>query len=155
MSRTISSTAGKILVAGGYGYGNAGDEAQCAETLRLLSGRYPGFEIENLTPDPDYSSRVHPGFRHVLASRVAVFNQGRRHDWYRLSGRVRTLGFLAVSLLLYLNVPRVRKGRATFLLNARRSEFLRRLAGASLFYYCGGGYLTGATKSRLWEAILT
>lgn len=145
----------KILVAGGYGYGNAGDEAQCAETLRLLRERYPEFQIENLSPDPDYSHCVHPGFHHVLASRVAVFNQGRSHDWYRLSGCGRKLGFLVVSLLLYLNASRVRKGRATFLLNARRSAFLQRIAEASLFYYCGGGYLTGATKSRLWEAILT
>ena len=145
----------KILVAGGYGYGNAGDEAQCAETLRLLRERYPEFQIENLSPDPDYSHCVHPGFHHVLASRVAVFNQGRSHDWYRLSGCGRKLGFLVVSLLLYLNASRVRKGRVTFLLNARRSAFLQRIAEASLFYYCGGGYLTGATKSRLWEAILT
>ena len=53
-----------ILVAGGYGYGNAGDEAQCAETLRRLALRYPDFQIRNLTPHPDYSAAAHPAFAH-------------------------------------------------------------------------------------------
>lgn len=57
-----------ILVAGGYGYGNMGDEAQCAATLQMLSLRYPGFQVRNLTPHVDYSFGAHPDFAHDYAS---------------------------------------------------------------------------------------
>lgn len=141
-----------ILVAGGYGNGNAGDEAQCAETLRLLAQRYPDFQIRCLTPKPDYSFGGHPRFAHDYASRVMLFNQGRPHNWYRLSGKIRKLGFLLVGFWTLFNARLVKRDRCIWFLNARKAAFLQQLSQASLFFFCGGGYLTGATKSRLWEA---
>lgn len=141
-----------ILVAGGYGNGNAGDEAQCAETLRLLADRYPGFQIRCLTPKPDYSFDGHPRFAHDYASRVMLFNQGRSHDWYKLKGKVRKLGFLLVGFWTLFNARRVKRDRCTWFLNARKAAFLHELSRSALFFFCGGGYLTGPTRSRLWEA---
>ena len=143
-----------ILVLGGYGNGNAGDEAQCAETLRLLAERYPRYQVRNLTPDPDYSFTVHPGFAHDYASRVMIFNQRRRFDWYRLGGVTRTAVFLLVSMLVYANAWFVKHGLPVWFINARKAAFLQELSQCSLLYFCGGGYLTGATRSRLWEGIL-
>lgn len=143
-----------ILVVGGYGYGNAGDEAQCAETLRLLAERYPDFQVRNLTPDPDFSFAEHPGFAHDYAPRVLLYNHGRRFDWYKLNSPCRKIGFLLVSALVYANAWLVKHGLPTLFINARRTSFLHELSQARLLYFCGGGYLTGATKSRLWEGIL-
>lgn len=143
-----------ILVVGGHGNGNAGDEAQCAETLRLLSERYPDFQIRDLTPNPDYSFAEHPRFAHDYASRVLIYNQSRRFDWYALNSFVRELGFLWVSMLVRMNVWFVKHGLPVWFINARRAAFLQQLSQARLLYFSGGGYLTGATKSRLWEGIL-
>ena len=143
-----------ILVLGGYGNGNAGDEAQCAETLRLLAERYPRYQVRNLTPDPDYSFTMHPGFAHDYASRVMIFNQRRRFDWYRLGGVTRTAGFLLVSMLVYANAWFVKHGLPVWFINARKAAFLQELSQCSLLFFCGGGYLTGATRSRLWEGAL-
>lgn len=143
-----------ILVAGGYGNGNAGDEAQCAETLRILAERYPGCQVRNLTPRPDYSHDGHPAYAHDFAPRVMFFNHGRSHDWYKLTGPIRKIGFLFTSMLLYVNAWSVKRDWPVWFLNARKAAMLQELSQASLFFFCGGGYLTGATKSRLWEGAL-
>ena len=143
-----------ILVVGGHGYGNAGDEAQCAVTLRLLAERYPGYQIRDLTPNPDFSFGEHPRFAHDYAPRVLLYNPTRRHDWYKLNSRTRKLGFLAVSALLLLNAHLVKRNMKTWFLNARRASFLQQLSQCSLLYFSGGGYLTGATRSRLWEGMV-
>lgn len=143
-----------ILVAGGHGYGNAGDEAQCAEALRLLSSRYPGFQVRDLSPNPAFSHSQHPAFAHDPAPRVLVFNSRRRHDWYKLSSRIRKAGFLAICALMKFNAFLVKHNLPVFFLNARRAAFLQQLSQAGLLYFAGGGYLTGATKSRLWEGMM-
>ena len=40
------------------------------------------------------------------------------------------------------------------LLNIEQAKFLYELKTARLFYFCGGGFLTGSTLSRLWEGIM-
>ena len=143
-----------ILVAGGYGYGNMGDEAQCAATLQMLSLRYPGFQIRDLTPDTDYSLGAHPGFAHDYASRVEIFNQGRPHDAFRVKTLMRRIRFRLISALMLLNARLARRGWPLLMLNAARASFLRQIERASLFFFCGGGYLTGSTRSRLWDGAL-
>ena len=143
-----------ILVAGGYGYGNMGDEAQCAASLQMLSLRYPSFQVRNLTPDVDYSFGAHPGFAHDYASRVEVFNQGRRHDAFRVKTLVRRIRFRLITALMVFNAHLAKRRWPLFMLNAARASFLRQIERASLFFFCGGGYLTGATRSRLWDGAL-
>ncbi len=143
-----------ILVLGGYGNGNAGDEAQCAETLRLLAERYPDFQIRDLTPKPDYSFAEHPRFAHDYASRVLLFNNARRFNWYRVDTFLQKIGFMCISILVYVNAWFVRHGMPVWFINARKAAFLQELSQCSLLYFCGGGYLTGATRSRLWDGML-
>ena len=143
-----------ILVVGGYGNGNAGDEAQCAETLRVLAERYPGCQVRNLTPNPDFSFGEHPRFAHDYAPRVLLYNHRRRFDWYKLNSFTRKVGFLCVSALTYMNAWFVKRNWPVWFLTARRAAFLQQLSQCSLLYFSGGGYLTGATRSRLWEGML-
>ena len=139
-----------ILVAGGYGYGNAGDEAQCAETLRCLALRYPDFQIRNLTPHPGYSATAHPAFAHDLASRAAVFGQGSRRNLFRADTFWRRLRFRFRAAWVLFNAKLAKRGLPVFL-DARASAFVNLVSRASLFFFCGGGYLTGATRTRLWD----
>ena len=139
-----------ILVAGGYGYGNAGDEAQCAETLRRLALRYPDFQIRNLTPRPDYSATTHPGFAHDLASRVAVFGQGSARNLFRADTPWRRLRFRIRANWVLFSAKLAKRGFPV-LLDARAASFVDLVSRASLFFFCGGGYLTGATRTRLWD----
>ena len=143
-----------ILVVGGYGYGNAGDEAQCAETLRLLAERYPRYQIRNLTPAPNFSFGEHPRFAHDYAPRVLLYNAGRRFNWYKLGSLFRKAGFLFASLMALLNARFVKRGWPVWFINARKAMFLQELSQSSMLYFCGGGYLTGATRSRLWEGMV-
>ncbi len=139
-----------ILVAGGYGYGNAGDEAQCAATLHCLALRYPDCQIRNLTPRPDYSARAHPGFAHDLASRAAVFRQGCGRNLFRADTPWRRLRFRLRAAWVLFNAKLARRGLPVFL-DARAAAFVNLVSRASLFFFCGGGYMTGATRTRLWD----
>jgi len=139
-----------VLVAGGYGYGNAGDEAQCAETLRRLSMRYPGYQIRCLTPHPDYSAGRHPGFAHDLASRVAVFGQGTGRNLFRADTFLRRALFRLRAAWVLFNAKLAKRGWPVFL-GCRAAAFVDLVSRASLFFFCGGGYLTGPTRTRFWD----
>ncbi len=147
-----------ILVAGGYGYTNLGDEAQCETTLELLTNRYPDYQIINLTPNVNHSKDMHPKFFHESASRVAIYNQSRPFDIYSFGLSVfklwRIPAFILKSVWVLLNAYLVKFDLPTFLLNPRTVKYMEMLKEASLFYFSGGGYLTGKTLSRLWDAIV-
>ena len=143
-----------ILVAGGYGYTNLGDEAQCDTTLDILTKRYPDYQIINLVPDVNHSKDMHPDYFHDYASRVAFFNQGLKLDIFSF-GKIWTVPvFLIKVLWIFFNAYLVKYDLPSIFLNPRSVKFLEQLKEASLFYFCGGGYLTGKTLSRLWEGIV-
>ena len=143
-----------ILVIGGHGYGNAGDEAQCAETLKTLARRYPDFRILDLTPDTDYSGREHPDFAHAAASRVVLFNHRQERDRYKTDSRLDKVRFIWTSLRVLAAAWLLKHGLPVFTVGRRKAAFLRQLSQARMLYFSGGGYLTGATQSRLWDAML-
>ena len=147
-----------IMVAGGYGYTNLGDEAQCETTLEILSKRYPDFQIINLTPNVDHSKEMHPKFFHESASRVAIFNQNLPTDIFSIGLSIKNIWriplFFIKSFLIFFNAYLVKFDLPTFLLNPRSVKFLEQIREASLFYFCGGGFLTGKTLSRLWDGIV-
>ena len=141
----------KILVAGGYGYKNTGDEAQCNETLRLLTERYPDYQIINLSPNPDYSKTMHPEYFHDTASRTAFFDEGLKVNIFR---EIFLPLFFIKAILVLINAIFVKYNLPTLLINSKTSKLLQQLKEASLFYFCGGGYLTGKTLTRLYDGIL-
>ncbi len=148
-------TTKKILVVGGYGYGNVGDEAQCNATLKLLKQRYKNFQIINLTPNIEYSMFQHPEFIHDFASRVLFFNQNRIADGFDLDNSlIKKIIFLTKSCLILLNAYLARADLPLFGINSRIAKMLYELKECNLLYFCGGGFLTGRTLSRLWDGIL-
>lgn len=150
----IQKRAKTILVVGGYGYGNVGDEAQCATTLRLLSDRYPDYQVRNLSPNPDYSHGAHPAFSHDFASRTMFFNHGCTPNVFDGLSGWKTVLFLWTMALVRFNAFFVKHNLPTWFINARKAWMLQELAQSSMLFFCGGGYLTGATRSRLWDGAL-
>lgn len=148
----------KILVAGGYGYTNLGDEAQCETTLELLTERYPDYEVVNLAPNVNHSRQLHPDYPHETASRVALYNQFENFDIFSFSKKPKYLwripAFIIKTIWILINAYLIKYNLPTFLLNSRSVKFLSLLNESSLFYFCGGGYLTGKTLSRLWDGIV-
>jgi len=147
-----------ILVAGGYGYTNLGDEAQCETTLELLTKRYHDYQIINLTPDVNHSKDMHPDYFHEYASRVAIYNQNMPCDLYSFSLKFfklwRLPAFILKSVWVLINAYLIKYDLPTLFLNPRTVKFMEQLREASLFYFSGGGFLTGKTLSRLWDGIV-
>ena len=141
-----------ILVVGGYGYGNVGDEAQLAGSLELLRSVASGARIKVLSPDPGYTRATH-GVEVGEAPRLAFYDVDRS-DLYWLPSPSAALRFLFRSLLLYLNALLMARGWPVLLLRRRRVRLLEDLRDSRLLFFCGGGYLTGRTRSRLWEGML-
>lgn len=142
----------RILVVGGYGFGNVGDEAQLNETIKLLSKRYNNYQIEVLSPNPNYTFKEHGCFTDY-ASRVSFYNQGYPDSCFKFNSLKTKLVFCINMLLIYINAFLVRADYPTVFINARKSSYLVKLKESSLLYFSGGGYLTGDTKSRLFDGI--
>lgn len=145
----------KIVVWGGYGYGNTGDEAQLNEVLKTLKKEFPGFEIRVLTPHLEYTQSVHNCVV-AEAPREAFFIQNQvSKTLYYLKNRKERFKFLCLSLWIYLNCLWNSKLKLPLLLSPKKIACIYELSSANLIYFTGGGYMTGATLSRLWDGSLS
>ncbi|HDP94816.1 MAG TPA: 4Fe-4S dicluster domain-containing protein [Candidatus Aminicenantes bacterium] len=147
-----NKTRGPILVVGGYGYGNLGDEAQLHTTWMKLQKLFPEQLIKVLTPDPHATHALH-GCAVGEAPRLAFFDADTS-SMYEMNTRRRKFSFFVRALGIYVNALLVRAGTSTFMLHPRRSALLQDIRNASMVFFCGGGYLTGSTRSRLWDGAL-
>lgn len=151
-----SKTTGnnKILVLGGYGGGhlekNSGDEAQLNQTLEILYEKFPGHVIKVLTPDQNQTHIDH--FRCAVsdAPRISFFDMNTS-PMYWLTSRFQRLHFILRCIFIYFNAALDKRGLPTILLNSKRAALLYELRTSDLVYFSGGGFLTGATLSRLWD----
>lgn len=144
----------KIGVMGGYGFNNAGDEAQLMATIKSLKA----IGVDDLvvfTPDEDFTSKYH-NVKTFLASRVAIFFEGRL-PFYNARFPYKTflfkewVKFLLVIPLFVLGV--------CFLANTWLSKnfkfcvfnrkFIKQLESLDYLHFSGGGYFTKDTFSRL------
>ncbi len=155
----------KILVVGGYGVQNVGDEAQLSEVQRRLAMCFPEHRVKVLTPDPDYTYRVHERCAVGEAPKVAFFHKDESYLYSvsdakqrgiarKLKNKLMRMAFRIKSKWIYFNGWLVKHNLPTFLLGAQASALLYDLMTSDMLYFEGGGYLTGATLSRLWDGIL-
>lgn len=142
----------KILVCGGYGYKNAGDEAQLNASLNLLKKNFPDHMRVVLTHDRQLTHKEHAGCQ-VFESPREAFYDCNRSGFYWLPKSSSKAIFLFISILIYLNAYLVRSGLPTFLINAKKAALLEELKSSDLLFYSGGGYMTGKTQSRLWDSM--
>lgn len=155
----------KILVVGGYGYQNVGDEAQLNVVIKRLKNVFPNDMIRVLSPNVNYTFKEHNHDNVAEAPRVAFFHEGEsilyrignskgRSIVYKIANGILKLGFLTKSAWIRFNAFLVLKNIPTFLLGAQAAGLLYDIRTAKMVYFEGGGYLTGKTLSRLWDGIL-
>lgn len=155
----------KLLVLGGFGYGNVGDEAQLACDIKELKNYFHKSDITVLSPNPQYTSIQHENINSIYAPRVAFFDQGKsklyaiqykntKNIFYRIANQCLKLLFLFRIFWIYINARLIKAGSPIALLKPQRIVLLEALKNSDFVFFSGGGYLTGATLSRLWDGIL-
>lgn len=155
----------KILVVGGYGYQNAGDEAQLNVVIKRLEKIFPNDMIRVLSPNVNYTLKEHNHHNVAEAPRVAFFHEGEsilyrigngkgKSIIYKLANSLLKILFLLKSSWIQINAILVKHRIPTFLLGGQASGLLYEIQTAKMVYFEGGGYLTGKTLSRLWDGIL-
>ncbi|MEI0799463.1 polysaccharide pyruvyl transferase family protein [Brachyspira intermedia] len=142
-----------ILILGGYGYGNTGDEAQLNETLNIMNSHFHDYNILVLTPNLEYTRNTH-NCNVDYAPREAFFNSQSDPNtiyWIRnideekqMKQKMKNIYFKSW-LKKFFNL-RIK--------NEKIDHLIELLKSTSLVYYSGGGYLTGATLSRLFDGCL-
>lgn len=161
----ITASRPRVVLAGGYGYGNAGDEAQLARCLEHWRNYMPEAEITVLSPNPRATADEHD-IASMDASRNAWFGAGvTRHyirsdlvfyfwfSWVVFNAYLRT-----TQALLERRFPRLRMLLNSIFLRAGTvspcHELVSLLSEADVLHLVGGGYLSGMTASRLWDHML-
>lgn len=142
----------RVLIAGGYGYRNTGDEAQLAANLLHWNQADPQAELIVLSPDPEYTRAVHH-VNSAPASRVVFFEADKRND-YALSNEVFKKEFRRLKPRLLWNARFLRWNLPLVGITHSQAVFLGLVQSADVLHLSGGGYLTGKTLSRLWDHML-
>jgi len=138
-----------ILVLGGYGYANVGDEAQLNITLKELGQKFPDYDLIVLTPNIDYTQNEH-GCIAKAAPRVAFFDHDI-NDYYWLLNNEHKKIFIKNTIRIYLTALFDRLHLPISLIGDKKLSLLSMVKESSMIYFSGGGYLTGKTLSRLWD----
>jgi polysaccharide pyruvyl transferase WcaK-like protein len=143
----------KIIILGGFGYGNTGDEAQLGANLQLWKKIFPHADVTVLSPNPAYTLAQH-GVHSEYASRVIFFNANAEPHHFKASDAVFKRRFWFVWLRMLLNVHLMRAGFSPVFASAEEADLLLTLHRADIVHVSGGGFLTGMTRSRLWDTSL-
>lgn len=142
----------RVLMAAGHGYGNVGDEAQCGACIKRWREVAPECRITLFSPNPGYTEALHQE-KCEWAPRVAWFQSNTSSlyfgDWKRF-----TRFFLWLKLRLTLSAQMMRRGLPLIFCNPREAQVLQILQEHDVLHISGGGFLTGKTRSRLWENCL-
>jgi polysaccharide pyruvyl transferase WcaK-like protein len=143
---------GEVLILGGYGFGNTGDEAQLNANLVRWRDSGAHLDVVVLSPNPNYTSKHHK-CRSALASRV-IFFRSNVTVHYNHSDRRFRFAFWLTLIRMELNARLMRAGLSPWLATSQESRFLGRLQSATAIHVSGGGFMTGPTRSRLWDTCL-
>nr|MBF0223072.1 polysaccharide pyruvyl transferase family protein [Desulfobulbaceae bacterium] len=150
--RVVSTGRLRVLVAGGYGYGNVGDEAQLAANLQHWKKASPGCRLTVLTPNCEYTDSVHSQIRVELAPRKSLFGLGGS-EYFGSEKKFKVMYPLIATICLF-NACLVRAGFPIFGLTSSQARLLNELNDSDVLFLSGGGYLTGMTLTRLWDNML-
>lgn len=133
--------APKIVLIGGFGFHDIGDESQLTTVLISLKRFISNAQFLVLSDNPEYSAKYHRvktdySMNHYLFMKT-------QNPFSKLMRRFK-LGFLVYTLLraaiLVFNAQFL-KGKKTFLLDETGRRFLNNLRSADLLFNVGGGNL--------------
>lgn len=138
----------QVLITGGYGYGNVGDEAQLNTNLMRWKHAVPTARIIVLSPHPDYTASHH-GVHAENAPRVVWFDSNRR-AYYWAANSIFAFRFYLVTLRQLVAARLMNAGLPPIIVSAEEAHLLHLIRRADILHISGGGFLTGMTRSRLW-----
>lgn len=156
----------KILILGGFGYHNVGDEAQLAAVLERLTRLFPNSLVKVLSPNPDNTFLEHEKCFVDYAPRVSFFKENesllysiRDNSQYnnasmKLLNMLLKFLFLVKSRWIELNAFFEKRGLPVMFISSQAAGLLYDIRSSQMIYFEGGGYLTGTTLSRFWDGIL-
>jgi polysaccharide pyruvyl transferase WcaK-like protein len=168
----------KILLIGGYGYQDIGDESQLTASLDSLKQSFPAADFLVLSDNPDDTAKYHninssfsirrcffgslfPGrgrrgpaqsFAMKNAARVAGSSASSYKIFLKMGNDVK---IAIVSLLLFLNVGLLKNSKRSFFLNDNQKIFLNNLISHDLLFCVGGGNITSYWHSEFFMKCLT
>ena len=153
-----------ILISGGYGYKDAGDEAQLSAQLANMRKRMPESHFVIFSDNPEntrihYREQTEFSINHYLS--LPVF--GLTSLWSGRSGRRENqelsildkvlngsfVKLLFLSLILIFNAKRMKKNQKTIFLNCGLKHFLQTIKDSDLLFNVGGGNLTSVWRLEL------
>ena len=146
-----ADAAPKVLISSGFGYGNVGDEAQVGACASRWIRANSHSSVTLLSPNPAYTAALH-GHNVEWAPRVAWFRSntgGPYFDDRRFSSTWKFLRFR-----LEITARCMRADLPFSLCTPRESRILQLIRDHDIIHISGGGFLTGKTRSRLWDNCL-
>lgn len=150
--RTIKQN--KILILGGYGGNNVGDDAQLEGALIDLRAAIPCATLVVLTPNLEQTARRH-GISNVgYAPRVSFFDFDEDAARYTRFEKPQHKEWLLNRADHVLREAASYSKGQPHKLSKKQLALVDEIRTARLIYYAGGGYMMGPTASRLWDAML-
>lgn len=150
--RSHDSQSLRILITGGYGNQNVGDEAQLGANIRRWKKLLPKCEIQAFSPNPEYTEQRH-NVKSIRAPRVIWFHADRNADYSTSNLRFQRRYF-QVKFRMVISTQLMRIGLPALFCKPSEYALLNELMRADVLHVSGGGFLTGMTRSRLWENCL-
>lgn len=141
-----------ILITGGYGYQNVGDEAQLGANISRWEKLIPECNIRVFSPNPEYTAQHHK-VKSIQAPRNIWFHADRNED-YATSNKRFQRRFFIIKLRMIISAYLMRIGLPAIFCKPSEYAILNEIIRADILHVSGGGFLTGMTRSRLWENCL-
>lgn len=137
----------KIVLWGGYGGHNSGDEAILTTNLDYLKRFIPDAEFLALSFDPPYTSRFHEVASDYDPAHYLF--PALHKSWNIFFMLYEGLKTISRGVRLLLNAWLSKKAKKTILLDGEGQRLLSNLSGAALLFNVGGGGL----NSLLWPEV--
>jgi polysaccharide pyruvyl transferase WcaK-like protein len=125
----------EIVLVGGFGFQDLGDEAQLTTSLINLKKLIPDAHFIALSDNPKYTREYHK-----IESKESINSYLFAKS--RIYKRFPRLVFAFRTVVLLFNAERLRKNKNSLFLNATGKNLLNILKNADLLYNVGGGNLT-------------
>jgi polysaccharide pyruvyl transferase WcaK-like protein len=164
----------KVLLVGGYGYQDLGDESQLTAVLLNLKKFVPNARYIALSDNLENTQKYHDvetnfSLKHYLNSPFFIrrkqrteastdaLRQTRNSNPFRarLIRILMAVRKLLISLILVFNAQRIKKDRNPLFLNEGLKHFLVNLKSCALLFDVGGGNLTSVWRGELRIKCLT
>lgn len=150
----------KILLSGGWGYGNIGDDAILLASLELLHSKYPSATIIITSHNPEYTCKVVNNKYKVIDSVHKQIFQVRAYKFLKVKGHVVNTAILPqIVQRLYARVTRnLRQNDTVRVLSKyiKKHSFVdlrKPFKDTDLFVMSGGGYFNSWEDSLISRII--